>query len=234
MDNIQKLRESVCIVDVQTQAACPHPSEMIDLFADYGTVEADIKGSVSLETQDGEKLSGYKVYLLRTQLQGVELEGHYPDLGVLVNNTQRWAKVYAGFRAFACTNLMINAETILQTGLNTVEVRTALNACAHLLVEQAGSYQRFLERLQNNTYNTQEAFNNRKGHIMSKIPMNLFSYIKHAEEQFRDPDSIYFNWENSDWKILSAMTDYVKNKAPLSHIDDTLLLQKIFIDGEEN
>lgn len=208
----------------------PLPSEVLNKFSTE--ISLINVGSPTMVEKNGVIAKSYSSYVIESKLEdNTIIDGFYGTVGILVSNSQNKVTVYSGANAVACTNLSIfGAEFIQQMNLtqSLSQLEEILYQANISMTSRLENIKQIKERLESNTYNTKQ-FEDKKGELISKIDIGLFDYVKHAEKQFRDANSIYFDQPYSDWLLLSAMTDKIKLESPSKRIESTLVLEKLFV-----
>lgn len=228
MDVIQTLKDSNIRV-VGNNVEIPHPTKIMEILQDYG----DFSVSKLSGSTDGKNDDGSDIKLIDRYLLEVNTNSHgdsYNTIGIIVSQSGNFAKVYAGDVIFACTNLQISGAEYVRE-VKTIDVSFIANLIkkAHqYLPEQTRKIQEFNERLLKKTYSDDE-FIAKKGELLSTISPNLFGYLNHCEEEFRNEKSLYYDMPNSDYKLLQGMTSKIIDSGITTRINKTLQLEKLFV-----
>lgn len=227
MDVIQILKDSNIRV-TNSGAEIPHPSKIIEIMKDYG----DLTVTKMSGSTDGKNDDGSEIKLVDRYLVEVNTNSHgesYNTIGIIVSQSQNFAKIYAGDVVFACTNLSVGGADFVRE-LKNIElsyVANLIKKANQYLPEQTAKIREFHERLQSKIYSDDE-FIARKGELLSTISPSLFGYLNHCEEEFRNEKSLYYDMPNSDYKLLQGMTDKVISSGISARISKTLAIEKIF------
>ncbi|MCS7317207.1 MAG: hypothetical protein NZZ41_02640 [Candidatus Dojkabacteria bacterium] len=207
----------------------PLPKLFVEKFGDVARI--DIENPIEIG-DNGTVYKAYPKFLMEKSIMNDEvIKGFYGTVGMIVNYSSNKLIVYSGATARACLNLSIfGADYVVEyslldsvESLNDILAKATNNLSVHL-----NHIRQVKEKLESKQYSPIE-FEHRKGEILSKMDLSLLPYLKHAEEQFRSKDSLYFDMPNSDWKLLSAMTDLVKDKGVTARISKTLKLEELFV-----
>lgn len=207
----------------------PLPSEVIGNMSDISLVKIS---NPTMIQKDDIIAKSYSSYVVEKKLEdNTIIEGFYGTIGMLISNSQNSLTIYSGANAWACTNLSVFGAEFMQK----MNLTQSLNSIPELLRNaEAGmifrleEIKRIKESLEAKTY-TNKGFEDLKGEIISRADLSLFEYIKHAEKVMRDKNIFYSDMPHSQWKMLSAMTDLVKNQSPSKRIDATLALESLFV-----
>jgi hypothetical protein len=210
----------------------PHPSNVVEAFRQSlggNTINVLCDKPVSIHI-DNEVQTAYTNYLLTSEVPGYDIKGHKGQIGVIVDIPKNKMVIYSGFEATACANLCTFGATSKVTldVINLHQMSEGLYKVSSHIAEQAEVFNATVERLMNVRYSNDIDMFRRLGEFTS-VNNAPWGFIKHASEQLLDETSIYYDWENSDWKILSAMTDNVKNKRVTSQIALTKQLESLFV-----
>lgn len=207
----------------------PLPELFVNGFGDLVRLDMDDPIEVG---DNGNVYKAYPKFLMEKSLMDDEvIEGFYGTVGMLVNYNSNKLIVYSGATARACLNLAIfGADYVREYPLLDFAdaVPDILSKATDNLSKHLESIKQTKERLERRTFSSLQ-FEHRKGELLSRMDLSLLPYLKHAEEQFRTKDSLYFDMPHSDWKLLSAMTDLVKDKGVSARITKTLKLEELFI-----
>lgn len=224
---INELKESSSFVKKEVEY--PLPNTFLEVFGEITRLDLDNPVEVG---ESGNVYKAYPKFLMEKSLMEDEIiKGFYGTVGMLVNYNSNKITIYSGATARACLNLSIFGATYVKeySLLNSIDILPEILSKATddlaLHLEEIKSVK---ERLERKVYSLKE-FEHRKGEIFSKMDLSLLPYLKHAEEQFRTKDSLYFDMPDSDWKLLSAMTDLVKDKGVTARVNKTLKLESLFI-----
>lgn len=208
---------------------CPSPQEIYDQFGQVTLFKLDTP--YAGVTQDKSQiLEVYPKYILEHNFDLPDMNiNNAGTVGILVNANQNKLFVYSGVMAHACLNLNIFADTYVQDYvLSDVNNLKALIQNARDAVQtQYQLFKDMQERLTAEVYSTKD-FQERKGFLLDTISESLFPYLVNAESLMRDANTIYKEMPNTDWKILQAMTDNIKNKSVINRIKTTRELEVIF------
>lgn len=210
----------------------PHPVEVVEAFRQSSDQEIEVRPSkpVTIQEMDGTEHTTYREYILTTKVPGFDILDHYANIGAVINLERDLMIVYAGWEAWACTNLCTFGadEDHRLDNVNLTELNVMAQKAVAGIADQSKAFTETVERLNDRKYPNKVDFFRRMGELIMKDD-NIWSYLRHADSQFRDPNSIYYDWEDTDWKMLSGMTDAVKNKRPTQQIQHTRSLQNLFV-----
>jgi hypothetical protein len=207
----------------------PLPSAVLNHFTDVSLIKV---GSPTMVEKNGVIAKSYSSYVIETKLEdNTIIDGFYGTIGALVSNSQNKVTFYSGANAWACTNLSVfGAEFVESMNLtqSLAMIPMILEKATNSMVGRLEAIKQMKEKLESKTY-TNKGFEDFKGEILSRADLSLFEYIKHAEKVMRDKNLFYSDMPHSQWKMLSAMTDIVKNQAPSKRVEATLALESLFI-----
>ena len=224
----------------------PHPKDVVRTF--MGALDIDLTQlhiqlgkpqiniiGVNEETGANIESKAYTSYILNAKMSDYDYgqegdEGyHYGNVGIVVNLSGNEIKVFAGQRASACLNLMVfGADTVFKSTAEDLAIYNPLIKEAHsVFPDQYDAWVYRTSQLKKAKYDIQ-GWDEKIGFFLRTMPTRLFPFLTHAMKQIRDEESLYYNWENSDWKLFSAMTDAVKKKSPTTQLEDTMAIQKLF------
>jgi hypothetical protein len=218
------------------EVTMPHPMDIYHKFKEVLGVD-DIRVNIEdkkILSNEGELQIAYDKYLFMADLNSeISFNGIYPHskkVGIIVCNSSNKMKIFSGMEAKACLNMSIfGADSIIEENINTILIKANVGKVLKVSEEKELQWKNKILNWINTTYNTESSWNNRKGEILTKMATNLFGYIKHAEEQMRDKNSLYYDMPDSDWKLLSAMTDKNKNVGLTSRINHIEQLEYLFL-----
>jgi hypothetical protein len=230
-ENLSALNNSDHFVRLYNSKAekLPAPSEVLKHFSDVSLVK--ISNPTMIQREELITKS-YSSYVVEKKLEdNTIIEGFYGTIGMLISNSQNKLTVYSGANAWACTNLSVFGAEFMQS-MNLTQslsnIPALLKYAEENMINRLEQIKMIKESLEAKTY-TNKAFEDRKGEILSRIDLNLFDYVKHSEKVLRDKNLHYSDMPNSDWKLLSSLTDKIKNESPAKRIESTLALEKIFV-----
>ena len=209
-----------------------HPSIIIQQMESLGEIKvAKYQGEKKgIKDFDNEKqISLFNKYLIEVQVDDKNND-MYGTLGIIVEQNKNIFQVYSGLTARACLNLTIwGADYIKKVkAIDFSNIVKYLDSSLSGLATQEDFILSQLELLKNKVYSKEE-FTKRKGVLLEKMNPVLFPYLFHAEEQFREKTSLYYDQPLSDWNLLSAMTDKISKEGVNSRVAKTLQLEKLFI-----
>ncbi len=212
----------------------PHPIEIYEKFTSVvpsDNIRISYQGKEMLE-DEGLKY-GIDKYMFIAELPLVldfdRRYEHKAKVGIIVANKSNVMKVFAGMEASACLNMSVfRADSLQEEKVlpNVVKDMTLLSKKE--IDTQVEQWKIRIQKLIDTRYNPSE-FDKVKGRLLSTVPSSLFSYVIHAEKQLRDKNSIYSDIPDSDWKLLSAMTDLNKQRGLLNRVNEILQLESLFI-----
>jgi pyoverdine/dityrosine biosynthesis protein Dit1 len=188
-------------------------------------------GSPTLIEKEEEEAKAYSNYIIESKMMENEIiEGFFGTIGVLVQCSSNKISVYAGANAAACLNLHIWGDFIQVHDLNksASSLRETLLEAEKSMTDKLNYIKLVKERLEAQRFDTAREFDDYKGNVLSRLPLNLFGYMEHGEGQLRDANSIYHDMPNSAWKLLSCMNDKISKESPTRRLQSTLALEKIF------
>lgn len=225
---IKQLEESIAYgkVDKDTKVYVPSPKEVLSMF---DNIEA-IKLANPIVGQDIEI---YPKYIIESKVSVniPSIGDMYATVGILINKDK--AIIYSGATARACLNLSIfGAEYVSEVPFDTIEsIEHLIEIAKSNVHKQVIHIIELKEQLESTEYDT-VGFTKRKGELLETMSIDLLEYLIHAEEVLRDSSSIYYEEPLTDWLLLSAMTDKVKDKPILNRVKTTLALENVFTMNE--
>lgn len=207
----------------------PLPELFVENFGDLVRLDMDAPIEVG---DNGNVYKAFPKFLMEKSLMDNEvIDGFYGTVGMIVNYNSNKLIIYSGATARACLNLTIfGANYVREYPLLDFAdaVPDILSKATDNLLNHLEFIKQIKERLERKTFSSIQ-FEHRKGELLSRMDLSLIPYLKHAEEQFRTKDSLYYDMPHSDWKLLSAMTDLVKEKGVSARITKTLKLEELFV-----
>ena len=224
---------NTCDTVITNKQEVLHPSHIIQLMESLGEVkvakyQGEKKGIKEYDNEENP-ISLFNKYLIEVKVDDKNND-MYGTLGVIIEQNKNIFQVYSGLTAHACLNLTIWGADYVK------KVKTIDYSNIHKYLENAlsglSTQEDFilsqLELLKNKVYSKEE-FTKRKGVLLEKMNPSLFPYLFHAEEQFREKTSLYYDKPLSDWTLLSSMTDLIKDKGVNERVGKTLQLESLFI-----
>lgn len=224
---IQKLKDSNIRVVSGTEIT--HPSEIIDLMSTYGDIKmAKLSGKIDGLDDDLNEIQLINNYLIEVDV--LNKGDFYGTIGVIVQQGSNEMKVYSGLTAHACINLSVFSADYVKSvkSIDLDLLRNLLDKAVKYLPEQIELILDKIERLKTNVYNRSE-WTHKKGQLLETMNPSLFSYLTNAEKLFRDEDSLYYDQPLTDWTLLSAMTDKIKDEGISARLNKTLQLEELFV-----
>jgi len=79
-----------------------------------------------------------------------------------------------------------------------------------------------------NTFLNSEEWLREKGRLLTVLPDSCLPNVVNLEHLLRDKGSLYAAWDNTSWKLLSCLTDSIKNEAVTSRLKKTLAIEAAF------
>ena len=220
-----------------TPIICPRPEDVLKGIAGtYGHLITDIKVSVGdkvslMGLNDEVPVDAYRKYMAILSIGDAEVDDHYLNVGIVVNNSKGTAKVFAGARASACFNgVIFGADCVTEVVISNEEMGYfySIEPMIHRAIELKGRFAKEVAKLKARTYNLSEWYE-RIGELLVTIKPQYRSFLTHAVDIMANEDSLYYHWENSEWKLFSAMTDDVKNRTNLDmEVQATMYIQSLF------
>lgn len=212
----------------------PHPMDIYEKFVSIAGTDVRIEVEGKIMLSDTETKIAYDKYMFIADYPvNLDFNGnfhHQAKLGITVANRSNVMKVWSGMEAKACLNMSVfGADSLQEDKISPNLIKDMVLLSKKEIDNKIEDWQRKIWKLINTTYDA-KSFEARKGKLLTNLPVNLFSYIKHAEEQMRDANSLYYNWEDSDWKLLSAMTDLNSKKGILNRINEIIKLEAQFLN----
>lgn len=207
----------------------PHPSSIIDVMKEFGNIKmAKLSGKIDGLDDKLNEIQLINNYLIEVQVDNED--EFYGTLGLIVQQGSDKVKVYSGLTAHACLNLSVFGADYVKDlkGIEIEFLKGFLDKAHKNLPKQIDVIQSNVDRLKNNPYDVGK-WVWRKGEMLSSMPTNLLSYLVYAEEQLREPKSVYYDQPCTDWTLLSAMTDKIKNEGISSRVNKTLQLERLFL-----
>lgn len=226
---------SLVIERNQKNITMPHPIEVFEKFksvVDTDDIRVSIEGKQMLENEG--LAYGIDKYMFIADIpKTINFDGlyeHNAKVGIIVANKSNVMKVFSGMEARACLNMSVfGADSLLEEKISVGQIKDMTLLSKKEIDNKVEEWEKKINTWINCTYSG-TAFLNRKGRLLDEAPINLFPYIKHAEEQMRDRNSQYYNMIDSDWKLLSCMTDLNKSKGILNRINDIIKLEGLFLN----
>jgi hypothetical protein len=213
----------------------PHPMDIYEKFTSVvptDNIRIAYQGKEMLE-DEGLKYGIDKYMFIAELPKSIEFDKKYEHrakVGIIIGNKSNVMKVWSGMEASACLNMSVfGADSLQEDKISPNLIKDMVLLSKKEIDNKIEDWQRKIWKLINNTYDA-KSFEARKGKLLTNLPVNLFSYIKHAEEQMRDANSLYYNWQDSDWKLLSAMTDLNSKKGILNRINEIIKLEAQFLN----
>lgn len=171
------------------------------------------------------KIAITQSYVVETTVPENDFDDHYFITGVLIaGGGNPYAKVYAGHRAFACANLMINAEHVMQCEPNILEISRCLNEANQAVKDSLHERMQFTATLKGMGVDPARF----KGVMMQNMNAGLLKYIPVIERIDRDTGSIYVDWENTAWKYFNLLTQAINNSGSIYETRDTVWAVNMF------
>ncbi len=209
-----------------------HPSIIIQQMESLGEIkvakyQGEKKGIKDFDNEN--PISLFNKYLIEVKVDDKNSD-MYGTLGIIVEQNKNIFQVYSGLTAHACLNLTIWGADYIKK-VKTIDFSNIvkyLDSSLSGLATQEDFILSQLEFLKNKVYSKEE-FTKRKGVLLEKMNPVLFPYLLHAEEQFREKTSLYYDQPSSDFNLLAAMTDKISKEGVNSRVAKTLQLEKLFI-----
>ena len=231
-EQLESLVKSHQFVKPNSERDYPLASEIVSQF---GEVEICKLGSEIAVADNGNVYSSYSSFILENKLfDNQYIDGYFGTVGLLVNYNKNKIKLYSGANAWACLNLSIFGADYVQEFdlIQSVKLLPDLILKQQeRLVSQFDVIAQIKEKMSKIEYNSKQ-WADRKGDLLSKMDLTLFSYIKHAEELDRSTDpklNLYLDQPNSDWKLLNMMTDLISKQGVSQRVTKTLELEELFV-----
>jgi hypothetical protein len=231
-DLIKQLEESIAFGKYNKDeiAICvPKPSDVIAIFGE------DIEAIKLANPIVGEDVEIYPKYIIeaRVSVDIPDMGDMYATVGILINKDK--ATIYSGATARACLNLSIfGAEYVTEVPFDTIEsIEQLIETAKKNVFKQVLHILELKKDLEAVVFSEKE-FTLRVGSLLLRnLPIELMEYLVHAAAVLRDESSIYFEEPLTDWLLLSAMTDKVKDKASImNRVKTTMALENVFTISE--
>ena len=225
MEAIQILRESTQRTIGTKRIEIPHPTELLDIMAKLGNFSHIKVGGTTNGLENNDEISIVNNYLVEVRMDDSDF---YGTCGLLVRQGANKVQIYSGLTASACLNLSIfGANYIKESKIDIVSLEAYLDKAANNLLKQKPMIEEKVDRMKNTFFNSDE-WTKEKGRLLSILPDNCLPNLLHAEGLLRQEDSLYSDMDNSQWKMLSLLTDNIKNETVTSRIKKTLQLEAAF------
>jgi len=210
----------------------PAPIEITKKFGSVNIVKLSNPIKLAVDDQTYET---YPQFILENKLHDNEvIEGFYGTVGILTNYKRNKFTIYSGATARACLNLSIFGANYVKEYdlLSQYEyIDNLVYEAQNSLLKQLDVIRENKERLEKNTY-TQQQYDQRKGELIRyfyETNTTLVEYFNHSVKMDVVEDSIYLDMPLSDWRILSTMTDLIRDKSVNERISKTLELEELFV-----
>ena len=207
----------------------PHPSTVIDTMKEFGNIKmAKLSGKIEGLDDNLQEIELINNYLIEVQVD--DEDEFYGTLGLIVQQGSSKVKIYSGLTAHACLNLSVFGADFVKDlkGIEIDLLKGFLDKGYKNLHKQSNGILEHVDRLKSNPYDAGK-WTFKKGELLETMNPSLFGYLTNAEELFRTEGSLYYDQPLTDWTLLSAMTDKIKNEGISSRVNKTLQLERLFV-----
>lgn len=230
IDN-QKQIEILQNSDIRTfgEFELPSPADVYDYMSKLGEVKLVKTGSkVTGKNEDYDDVMLLNDYLIEVKL--TDNNEFFGIVGILVQQNSNKMQVYSGLNAHACLNLSIFGADYVKSikGIDIEVIKALGEKAGNNLILQAPRIIEQVDELTSITYN-QETWNHKLGKLLREIPSSLQGYLVNGVNELNNKQSIYYDQPLTDWLLLSAMTDKIKNDSVPARVNKTVALEKLFV-----
>lgn len=225
MEAIQILRDSTQRTIGKKRIEIPHPSELLDILAKIGNFSHVKVGGTTNGKEDNDEISIVNNYIVEVKLDDSDFFG---TCGILVKQGCNRIQVYSGLTASACLNLSIfNADYIKESKIQLDVVEALVDKACNNLLRQKPMIEEKVDKMKNNFF-TSEEWLREKGRLLTVLPDSCLPNVVNLEHLLRNEESLYAAWDNTSWKLLSCLTDSIKNESVTNRIRKTLQIEAAF------
>lgn len=219
------LRDSTQRTIGKKRIEIPHPSELLDILAKVGNFSHVKVGGTTNGKENDDEISIVNNYIVEVKLDNSDFFG---TVGVLVRQGSNRIQVYSGLTASACLNLSIfNANYIKESKIQLDVIEVLIDKAANNILKQKPMIEERIEKMRNTFLNSEEWLRE-KGRLLTVLPDSCLPNVVNLEHLLRDKGSLYAAWDNTSWKLLSCLTDSIKNEAVTSRLKKTLAIEAAF------
>jgi hypothetical protein len=238
---MEQLMEAKAFVKEGSGASFQTPRQYFEPFMEVleqngvfrvGETKIQVNGAVVNKNEDGTENRSYERILVQGKLEGIEVPGFSPNVGMIValDVVKPVIKVYSGFEASACTNLCIfRADRIHEQSVSG-NIQGVYAQARHFIEQkerEVETFRRVVEHLHNKRYSFAELQSLMGGFLLEEKRHGLGTVpIVQAAKRMGDRGSQYYadpTDGTTAWNVYSAITQTFTNQEDVLNTPNKVL-----------